>query len=151
MNSQVIVQLRDGRYAHMYEREGKVRFDSVIVDRGGVETTGIELFTVYKTDAEWPKNVHILNERVKLTTKTDRSKDLYIQTAVYRTGDSSFVKHTVNRFRDWGSDDIALQAISVQRALVVKGRVVAGSFKRNDEADAPAYPMTEAALLRLVH
>lgn len=51
----------------------------------------------------------------------------------------------------WDTHDIALQVISKQRALIVKGQVVAGSFKRSDVPDAPANPMTEAALLRLVH
>lgn len=151
MNSQVIVQLRDGRYAHMYERNGKMRFDSVIVEMGSVETTGVELFTVYKTDAVWPKDVHILNEKVKRTTKTDRSKNLRIQTSVYRSNDSTFVQHTFLRQTDWDSHDIILQAISEQRALIVKGRVVAGSYERNDDKDAPKYPMAESALLRLVN
>jgi len=151
LTSQVIVHFRDGRYAHMYEREGKVRFDSVIVKELGVATTGIELFTVYKTDAAWPKNVHILDEKVKLTTKTDRSRNLRIETAVYSSNDSTFVMHTFYRQADWDTDDIMLQTISEQRTLIVKGRVVAGSFERSDVPDAPAYPMTEAALLRLVH
>lgn len=151
MNSQVIVQLRDGRYAHMYEREGKLRFDSVIAEGLGVQPTGIELFTVYKTDAVWPKDVHILNEKVKRTTKTDRSKNLHIQTLVYRSNDSTFVRQSFSRRTDWDSHGIILQAISEQRALIVKGRVVAGSYERSDDKDAPKYPMTESALLRLVN
>ncbi len=51
--------------------------------------------------------------------------------------------------RDWDTHEILLESVSEQRALIVKGRVVAGSYHCYDQERAAPIPKSEAEMLKL--